>query len=176
MAGLEWRDAIMRASLVSVSDLDEMVGACPVPGHGAAYGAMVIQARVQREIAAHAARITRQASVLSHDGQRLFKVDAAAGMEAMGFAVHLEEVATAMRSHVADFDPQSTEPVAQRDHDADQASREEFVLAARIQQHPEAGQIVGRRTNGDPCQVSGDTPGKYLTNASRSLQFPAANR
>jgi hypothetical protein len=143
LAGKEWRDAIMRASAVSTSDLDEMVGACPVPGHGAAYGAMVIQARVLREIAAHAARIARQAGILSHDAQRLFKVDAGAGLEAQGFAAHLGGLATAMRSHVASFDPQSREPAPQPDCGAEQAHREEFVLAAVIQQHPETGQLLG---------------------------------
>lgn len=143
LAGREWRDAIMRAGAVSESDLDQMAGACPVPGHGAAYGAMVIQARVHREIAAHASRIARQASILSHDAQRLFKVDATAGLEAQAFAVHLDGISTAMRSHVASFDPQSAEPAPQRHNRAEQVYREEFVIAALIQQHPETGQILG---------------------------------
>jgi replicative DNA helicase len=143
LVGPEWREAITQASGVSANDLDEMTRACPVPRHGAAYGAMVIQARVHREIAAHAARIARQASILNHDGRRLFKLDAAPGMEALEFAVHLDGLATAMRSHVASFDPPSAEPAPQHPYDAEQVDREESVLIALIQQHREAGQILG---------------------------------
>jgi hypothetical protein len=152
MTGSAWSEAIVLAGGPEVSEryLDELVAACPDPSHGAAYGALVAQARVHREMFGHAAHLASQARLLRHDSRRLTRIGGAGGLGADVLARHLDDVASAMRHHAVEFGPAAVSTAEMPSGTAtseaaggpEQARLEERVLAAVIQQHPASGQIL----------------------------------
>jgi hypothetical protein len=147
LTGSAWREAIVLAGGPAVSEqyLDDLVAACPDPSHGAAYGALVLQARVHREVAAHAAHLARQAVLLSHDARRLTEAIGGGVSQTEAFAHHLAAVAGALREHAASgLEDARLAPGTTARSGAEQELLEERVLAALIQQHPESDQLLRR--------------------------------
>jgi replicative DNA helicase len=147
MTGSAWREAIVLAGGPHVSEqyLDDLVAACPDPSHGAAYGALVVQARVHREVAGHAAHLARQAMLLHHDTRRLTEAVGGEVSQTAAFARHLTAVADALREHAASgLRDAPLAPGAHPGSGVEQDRLEERVLAALIQQHHESGQILQR--------------------------------
>jgi hypothetical protein len=144
MTGSAWREAIVLAGAPQVSEryLDELVAACPNPSHGAAYGALVVQARVHREVASHAAHLARQAALLGHDGRRLTSAVDGGVSQTEAFARHLAAVAGAMREHATSGNGDGVTSGSASGSGTEQERLEERVLAALIQQHHDSGQIL----------------------------------
>jgi hypothetical protein len=133
----DWREAIQRAggpALVIREDLDALVSDCPDPGHGAAYGAMVIQAGAVSLLKEQARELATRARQLSdvarypRDGQGI------AGSEAGNAAGHLDRVAGAISRHAGEFGPQAVHAALPDEPGipAAWARREETVLAALL--------------------------------------------
>jgi hypothetical protein len=148
----EWREAIIRAAgpaVVAREDLGALVGDCPEAGHGAAYGAMVVQGGALSTLREHARELAARARQLAGQpghGQGV------AGLEA-GVAVgHLRKVAAAIRQHADDLGPHAALP-GERGVSGARAQREELVLAALLQPGRTAARALAGRL---PAGVFGD--------------------
>lgn len=173
-----WRDLIAKTAgrPVTRNYLDELVAACPDPAHGPAYGAMLVQAAVYRQARAHAEQMDAQAVLLSAEGTRLGEVSAPGAGQAAGLGALLAEVARAVRRHTAVLAPAADGPAAGPRPGAAPAEpagsapatlagqREELVLSAVLQEHPQAGQILSY------------LPAAAFTNPARQEIFRAARR
>lgn len=150
-----WSDLIAKTAGRSVTRryLDELAAACPDPAHGPAYGAMLVQAAVYRQARGHADQMDAQAAALGAQGRRLSEADALGAVRAAALSALLADVASAVRAHTGMLAPPDSGPARPRlpaapvEHvrspratPADQ--REELVLAAVLQGHPQAGQIL----------------------------------
>jgi hypothetical protein len=132
-----WREAIIQAGgpgAFTQEELDSLVRDCPHPGHGAAYGAMVVQVgavwvlrRQARELAARARQLSGLAQHPAH-GQTF------AGLEAGRAARHLDKVAAAIREHAAELGPSIVHAALPGESGiaAARVQREELVLAALL--------------------------------------------
>jgi hypothetical protein len=140
--GLGWRSRVEMAAgpEISAEYLDELEAACPDPGHGPAYAAMVLEASVRRSLLGHAEDLASQAETLGYDAERLAR--AAGGDDRRGerYALHMAWIATAMRGHAAQFDPDTTPAAAEPSSEG--SEEEQIVLGALIQGHRESAQVV----------------------------------
>jgi hypothetical protein len=161
-----WREAVAAAG---PGYLDELRAACPEPLHGPAYGAMVMQASARRTVVSLADDLAVEAGTFGYDAARLVRAVGTAGHETDGHARHLAQLAVAMRSHGAGFNPDTAlgpagparvlsgerpRPatpatsaagdvgVSEAALDRERERAEERVLAALIQGHRETRQIV----------------------------------
>ena len=174
----DWRDLIAKTAGRSVTRnyLDELVAACPDPAHGPAYGAMLVQAAVYRQAHDHADRMDVQAALMSAEGTRLSDASAPGAGLAVGLGALLAEVARAVRGHTAVLCPGSDDAAAGGSPGATPAEparpapatragqREELVLSAVLQEHPQAGQILSY------------LPAAAFTSSKRQEIFRAARR
>ena len=173
-----WRDLIAKTAGRSVTRnyLDELVAACPDPAHGPAYGAMLVQAAVYRQAHDHADRMDAQAALLRAQGTRLTDASAPGASLAAGLGALLAQVARAVRGHTAVLAPAADDPAAGGSSGAVPAEpagpppatragqREELVLSAVLQEHPQAGQILSY------------LPAAAFTSPARQEIFRAARR
>jgi replicative DNA helicase len=146
--------ALAASSQESTAYLRELIEACPAPGHVSAYGAMVVQARLARELAIRAEELTFEAEDLTADGRNMTAVSGANRRAAEDLADHLEDLAAAFRYHAARLEPAKAAPgqtpagPATLDQapasplEAAQQHAEERILSALLQRHPEAGRIL----------------------------------
>ena len=174
----DWRELIARTARRSVTRkyLDELVEACPDPAHGPAYGAMLVQAAVYRQARDHADEMYVQAALLRAEGSRLIEASAPGAGRAAGLGALLAEVARAVRGHTAVLSPPApSSPVGPTPETAlaeparpapatQAAQREELVLSAVLQEHPQAGQILSY------------LPAAAFTSSKRQEIFRAARR
>jgi hypothetical protein len=130
---------------VTSAYLSEIAASCPDPGHGAAYAAMVIHARVHRELIADAALMELQARDLARDARRLTRAGGTGGQRAESLASHKAKVAAAMREHASRLDPDTLGPSGPHPLylPGYQDQREERVLAALLQGDRETRQVLG---------------------------------
>jgi DnaB-like helicase N terminal domain len=145
-----WSDLIAKTAgrWVTRKYLDELAAACPDPAHGPAYGAMLVQAAVYRQARGHADEMDDHAIALRAEGSRLTAANAPGAGRAARLGALLAEVARAVRGHTAALAPAALGPAdiagprprAAAATPADR--REELVLSAVVQGHPEAGQIL----------------------------------
>lgn len=120
-----------------------IAAACPDPRHSTAYAAMVLEASVRCALSGHAEDLASQAETLGYDARRLVRASGADGRQGEKYALHIAWIATAMRSHATQFDPDTTRAAAEPPSEVgEEVDDEEIVLAALIQQHPESTQIV----------------------------------
>jgi hypothetical protein len=151
-----WSDLIAKTAgrWVTRKYLDELAAACPDPAHGPAYGAMLVQAAIHRQARGHADQMDDQAAALRAEGSRLSAANAPGAGQASGLGALLAEVARAVRGHTAALAPATPSPVAGPRPGAAPAKpagpaavtlaeqREELVVSAVLQEHPQAGQIL----------------------------------
>jgi hypothetical protein len=147
-----WRDLIARTAgrWVTRKYLDGLVSACPDPDHGPAYGAMLVQAAVYRQVRGHADQINAQATLLGTESGRLSQARAPGASQAAELGTHLAEVARIIRGHTAMLAPATEAAAGPRPGQvpsgpavpAPAAQHEELVLSAVLQGHPQAGQIL----------------------------------
>ena len=150
-----WSDLIAKTAgrWVTRKYLDELAAACPDPAHGPAYGAMLIQAAVYRQARGHADQMDAQAAALGGEGSRLREANALGAVRAARLGALLTEVARAVRAHTAMLAPPDPGPAGPRSGAAPAKpagpaaaalaeQREELVLSAVLQEHPQAGQIL----------------------------------
>jgi DnaB-like helicase N terminal domain len=150
-----WRDLIARTAgrWVTRKYLDGLVAACPDPAHGPAYGAMLVQAAVYRQVRGHADQINDQATLLGTESSRLSQARAPGARQAAELGTHLAEVARIIRGHTAMLAPVPEAAAGSRPGQVPAGSAapapatsaaqpEELVLAAVLQGHPQAGQIL----------------------------------
>jgi hypothetical protein len=104
-----WRDLIARTagSLATREYLDDLAVACPDPGHGQAYAAILIQAAVYRLARDRANQIDARALLPGYQGSRRDDISAAGAWQAAGPGSHLAEVARALRRHTAKLAPET---------------------------------------------------------------------
>jgi hypothetical protein len=100
-AGESWRDQIARAAGsdgVARSYVDELVAACPDPdpGHGLAYGAMLVQATTYRMAREHASQIDARAAMSRAESSRLAKAGAVGARQAAALGSLLTDAAEAI--------------------------------------------------------------------------------
>jgi hypothetical protein len=142
--GGNWRDLIAwtAGSIVTRAYLDELAGACPDPAHSPAYAAMLIQATVYRRVRDHANQIAAQTGPGSHLAEVVRAIRGHTGM-----LVPEPQGAVAGPTPFADPRPRSVQAAPARPAPPAQATlaeqREELVLAALLQNHAEARQILG---------------------------------
>jgi replicative DNA helicase len=132
------------ASRTSPRYLGELRSACPNPFHAPAYAALVLEARVCRAVSAYAAAFSVEASLLRGEIGRLGRVPRAGVHPAGRYVSQMKLIAAEMRSFSAWFNPDKTQavpgpPVAPADG---RPRDEEMILAALIQQRPEASQLM----------------------------------
>jgi hypothetical protein len=104
-----WRDLVARTagSLATREYLDDLAAACPDPGHGQAYAAILIQAAVYRLARDGANQIDARAPLPGYQGNRRYDISAAGARQAAGPGSHLAEVARALRRHTAKLAPET---------------------------------------------------------------------
>lgn len=137
-----WRRAIEKAGPeIPPQYLDELEEACPDPRHGPAYGVMVLEASARRDLLGHVTDLTDQAESLRYTGQRVTHAGGAGGHRSEVHAGLVADVASAIRVHAGEFDPDSTRAVtaptsgSASEHDT---FVEETVLAALLQHYSHA--------------------------------------
>ena len=151
-----WRDRITRTigdQMVGRSYIEELVAACPDPGHGPAYGAMLVQAATYRMAREHADQIDARAAMSRTEARRLAKAGAAGADRAAMLGSLLADTATAIRGHSAMLAPPVPAPAesapstsslvkpAGRASLSSAEQQEEAVLSALMQGHSQAEQI-----------------------------------
>lgn len=154
--GEDWADRIARVArshLVSRSYLEELVAACPNPGHGPAYGAMLVQAAIHRMLREHADQIDARAALSRAEGRRLAKAGTAGAGQVATLGSLLADTADAIRGHTAMLAPPVPAPAEPALFGSTAAKpagqtalspaeqREEAVLSALMQGHSQARQI-----------------------------------
>lgn len=154
--GEDRRDRIARVAeshLVDRSYLDELVAACPDPGHGPAYGAMLVQAATYRMLRERAGQIDARAALSRAESRRLAKAGAAEAGQAATPGSLLADTASAIRGHTATLAPPVPAPAepapfssalakpAGQTSPSPAEQREEAVLSALVQGHIQARQI-----------------------------------
>ena len=172
------RDLIAKTAgrWVSGRYLDELIASCPNPAHGPAYGAMLVQAAVYRQVREDADRIDAQAASLRTDANRLGQAGAPEAGRAAGIGDLLAETARAIRGHTVALAPPAAGPAAASELASATAvrprqsttalaqRREELVLSAVLREHPHAGQILDH------------LPAAAFTSPDRQEIFRAARR
>ena len=152
LAGESWRDQIARTAgshTVDSSYIEELVAACLDPGHGLAYGAMLVQATTYRMAREHASQIDARAAMSRAESSRLAKAGAVGARQAAALGSLLTDTANAIRGHTAMLAPPVPAPAepAAPAKPAGQPSlspaeqQEEAVLSALVQGHSQAKQI-----------------------------------
>jgi DnaB-like helicase N terminal domain len=143
-----WSDLIAKTAgrWVTRKYLDELAAACPDPDHGPAYGAMLVQAAVYRQARGHADQMDDHAIALRAEGSRLSAANAPGAGQAARLGTLLADVARAVRGHTAALAPAAPGPADAAGPGPGAATpadqREELVLSAVLQEHPQAGQIL----------------------------------
>jgi hypothetical protein len=140
--GPGWRSRVETAAgpEISAEYLGELEAACPDSGHGPAYAAMVLEASVRRSLLGHAEDLASQAETLGYDAKRLARASEADDRRSERYALHMAWIATAMRGHAAQFDPDTTPAAAAPSSEG--SEEEEIVLGALIQGHRDSAQVV----------------------------------
>jgi hypothetical protein len=148
-AGPPAREAIARQSArhpggerVTPAYLDRLARTCPAPGHAGAYAAMVVQASMYRKLLANPGPLPAGDPRREVAASRLAVVTGSDARPEV-LAVHMGSQAS-LRSHAerlgAGFaEPTGPHPLCRGSH---QDRREERVLAAMLQGHPQAGQVL----------------------------------
>lgn len=145
-----WRELIEQATgrWVTREHLDGLAAACPDARHSPAYGAMLVQAAVYRQVRDHADQMDVQAAQLRTEGSRLSEAGAHAAGQAAELGALLTQTAKAVRGHTAALAPAAhgtaggTAPGHPERPTTLAQEREEFVLSAVLRGHPQAGQIL----------------------------------
>jgi hypothetical protein len=137
-----WRSRVEMAAgpEISAEHLNELETACPDPGHGPAYAAMVLEASVRRSLLGHAEDLASQAETLGYDAKRLARASGGDDRRSERYALHMAWIATAMRGHAAQFDPDTTR--AATEPSSEGSGEEEIVLGALIREHRDSAQVV----------------------------------
>jgi hypothetical protein len=137
-----WRRRVATAAgpEISAEYLDELEAACPDPGHGPAYAAMVLEANVRRSLLGHAEDLASQAETLGYDAKRLAKAAGGDDRRSERYALHMAWIATAMRGHAAQFDPDTTRAAAEPSSEG--SEEEEIILSALVREHRDSAQVV----------------------------------
>jgi DnaB helicase-like protein len=153
-----WREAIIRAAgpgVVAREDLDALVGDCPDPGHGAAYGAMVVQGGALAILREQARELAARARQLAGSAGRQGLGHGVAGLEAGVAAGHLGRVAAAIRQHADDLGPTAGHAALSGELGVSgvRARREELVLAALLRLGRTAARALAERL---PASVFSD--------------------
>ena len=146
--------AMATGGQVTPAYVKELASACPDREHAAAYGAMVLQARLARQLVIRAGELADQSAALGRDARRVIAAGGYGGNEAEASARHLSQVAAVLIRHAAKFGPPQDQltTVARPRSDrpsasapgpaAEQLRREEQVLSALLQEHSESGQVL----------------------------------
>jgi replicative DNA helicase len=142
-----WRRAVEEAAGPEIYPqyLDELEAACPEPSHGPAYGVMVLEASARRDLLAHATDLADQAESLRYTAQRMIRAGGRDGHRSGVHAGLVSDVASAIRVHVDEFEPDSTWAVTTPPfHSASRhdAFVEETVLAALLQHYSGAPRVT----------------------------------
>lgn len=155
-AGEERRDRIARVAgghMMGRSFVEELVAACPDPGHGPAYGAMLVQATTYRMAREHADQIDARAALSRAEGRRLARAGAVGADQAAVLGSLLADTANAIRGHTAMLAPpvpapaepgparSALEVAAGQTSLSPDEQQEEDVLSALMQGHSQAKQI-----------------------------------
>ncbi|MBO0822075.1 MAG: hypothetical protein J2P26_14650, partial [Nocardiopsaceae bacterium] len=122
--------------------LDELRASCPDPFHATAYQSMVLEASVCRALLKHAGRLDDGADDLHYHARRQERIDEPHSLPTAGHAQHMRAVASAMRSQVSWFNPDTELPVQGGPFPGaadERARQEEVVLAAAL-----GGRLRGR--------------------------------
>jgi replicative DNA helicase len=137
-------------------DLDELAESCPDPGHGTAYGHMLVVAASRRSLAGHGRDLAIRGMQLSRDADVIRRLDDA-GADALAVdAGHYTRLGDALRAHAETLAHGRAGPKAPmlRYPITRQARHEELVLAALVHLNPddaaEVLQALGRATMTDP--------------------------
>lgn len=132
------------ASRTAPRYLGELRAACPDPFHAQAYAALVLEARVCRVVSAYAAAFGIEASLLRGEVGRLARASGADSHPAARYVSQMRLIAADMRRFSAWFNPDKTRavPGPPADLATGRAKDEEIILAALVQQCPEAGQLM----------------------------------
>jgi DnaB-like helicase N terminal domain len=151
-----WRDQIASTTgrQVTRKYLDELVGECPAPAHGPAYGALVVQAVVYRQAGDHADEMDAQAAALRDRVAEADDLGTPGAGQVAGLSTLLAETARAVRSHTAALAPPAPDPAAALRLRPDWPKpawpppatlgelREDRVLSAVLHGHAQTGQIL----------------------------------
>jgi replicative DNA helicase len=145
------RTAIARAGSGQVAEhyLRELEESCPNSANILAYAAMVISARLSRQLAGRAGELEYESRDLLHDAQSLELAQEPLHGAVKELSDHLAHVAAAFREHAARLGPALDAADEPRPHrlqqttaEASQQRLEERVLSAVLQGHPEASRIL----------------------------------
>lgn len=90
---------------MGTSFVEELVAACPDPGHGPAYGAMLVQATTYRMARQHADQIDARAALSRAESRRLAEAGAVGVGQAALLGSLLAATANAIRGHTAMLAP-----------------------------------------------------------------------
>lgn len=145
-----WQDAIIRAGgpgAFTQKELDGLVRDCPHPGHGAAYGAMVVQAGAVAVLRRQAGELAARARQLGGLAQHPAHGQSVVGLEAGHAARHLDKVAAAIREHAAELGPRVVHAALPDEPGVAVARvrREELVLAALLKPGRTIAQAMAER-------------------------------
>lgn len=124
--------------------IDELEAACPDPGHGRTYAALVLDAHFQRAMLEAAGDAGALAETVSYDAARLTQARSPGAPGAVRIAGHADRTALVIGRHAAAFIPDTAyapagPPLASADR---QARDEEHILGALIDGHRAARQIL----------------------------------
>lgn len=125
--------------------IDELEAACPDPGHGRTYAALVLDAHFQRAMLEAAGDAGALAETLSYDAARLTQARSPGAPGAVLIAGHADRVALVIGRHAAAFSPDTAHapvgpPLAVTSrHERD----EEHILGALINGHRATRQVLG---------------------------------
>ncbi len=129
------------------------MAACPNPGHGPAYGAMLVQATTYRMAREHADQIDARAALSRAESRRLARAGAVGVDQAATLGGLLADTANAIRGHTAMLAPpvpapaeleparSALEVAAGQTSLSPDEQQEEAVLSALMQGHSQAKQI-----------------------------------
>ena len=142
-----WRRAVEEAADPEISPqyLDELEAACPEASHGSAYGVMVLEASGRRDLLAHATDLADQAESVRYTAQRMVRAGGRDGHRSEVHAGLVADVASAIRVHAGEFDPDNTGAVTappSRSASGHNAFVEETVLAALLQHYSGAPRVT----------------------------------
>jgi replicative DNA helicase len=148
-----WHSAISTQAgpMVASQITRDFAGACPVVAHGSAYGALVVEASLYRQLTGHGGQLTSRAEALAEDARRIAAADGAGGPQLAKLASHMKQLGATLTSHAARINTVPGQPggvprqaPTQMPPGIGTASpdREDALLTALLQRHPESRQVL----------------------------------
>jgi replicative DNA helicase len=112
MTADRWHSAITAhtSPQVPAQLINNLPGACPVVAHGVAYGALVVEGSVHRQLAGRGRTLASRGEELAESAGRAIAAGASDGPQAAELASHLKQLGEAFTRHAARIVTTSGQP------------------------------------------------------------------